>query len=99
MMDGTEDGTEAREEYVMMVNQIFDSEEQGYKHYNSYAKEKGFSVRLDDKVYVLGTKELKGKHFVCSKEDYHLQKYFEATDQKREPRALTRCGSKAMLEI
>ena len=28
-----------------------------------------------------------------------MQKYFEASDQKREPRALTRCGCKAMLEI
>ncbi|KAM0826216.1 hypothetical protein ACQ4PT_069027 [Festuca glaucescens] len=97
-MDATDDVTEAREEYLMMVNQIFDSEEQGYEHYNSYAK-KGFSVRLDDKVYVVGTKELKGRRFVYSKEGHRLQKYFEATDQKREPRAPTRCGCKAMLEI
>ncbi|KAM0856570.1 hypothetical protein ACQ4PT_049039 [Festuca glaucescens] len=62
-------------------------------------KKKGFSVRLDDKVYVAGTKELKGRRFVCSRESHRLQKFFEATDQKREPRALTRCGCKAMLEI
>jgi hypothetical protein len=99
MMDSADDVTEAREEYLMMVSQIFDSEEQGYEHYNSYAKEKGFSVRLDDKAYVAGTKELKGRRFVCSSEGHRLQKYFEATDQKREPRALTRCGCKAMLEI
>jgi hypothetical protein len=41
MMDASDDVTEAREEHLMRVNQIFDSEEQGYKHYNSYAKEKG----------------------------------------------------------
>jgi hypothetical protein len=46
MMDATDDVT--REEYLMMVNQIFGSEEQGYEHYNSYVKEKGFSVRLDN---------------------------------------------------
>jgi hypothetical protein len=46
MMDGTGE-TELREEYITMVSQIFDSEEQGYEHYNKHAKEKGFSVRLD----------------------------------------------------
>ncbi|XP_047086325.1 uncharacterized protein LOC124697833 [Lolium rigidum] len=46
MIDGTGE-TELREEYITMVSQIFDSEEQGYEHYNKYAKEKGFNVRLD----------------------------------------------------
>jgi hypothetical protein len=36
-MNGTDDETEAREEYFMIVSQIFDSEEQGYEHYNRYA--------------------------------------------------------------
>jgi hypothetical protein len=39
--------TEVREEYITMVSQIFDSEEQGYEHYNKYVKEKGLNVRLD----------------------------------------------------
>ena len=98
-MDCSDDFIEEREEYLMMVSQIFENEEQGYEHYNKYAKEKGFSVRKDDKEYVKGTKELKRRRFCCSKEGYRLQKYFEGTDQKREPRALTRCGCKAMLEI
>jgi hypothetical protein len=38
-----------REEYYMMISQIFESEEQGYEHYNGYAEAKGCSVRLDDK--------------------------------------------------
>ena len=45
MMDATDDVTEAREEYLMMVNQIFDSEDQGYEHYNSYAKGKGWTIK------------------------------------------------------
>jgi zinc finger SWIM domain-containing protein 3 len=98
-MDSSDNIIEEREEYFMMVSQIFESEEHGYKHYNRYAKAKGFSVRLDDKEYVPGTKEVKGRRFCCAKEGYRLKKYFEATDQKREPRALTRCGCKAMLEI
>jgi hypothetical protein len=51
------------------------------------------------KEHFAGTKELKRRRFVCSNEGHHLQKYFEATEQKREPRALTRCGCKAMLAI
>jgi hypothetical protein len=68
MMDVFDYVTEAREEYFMVINQIFDSEGQGYEHYNRYAKEKGFSVRSDDKEYVPRTKELKASRFVCSKE-------------------------------
>jgi hypothetical protein len=33
---------------------------------------------------VNGPKELKGRCLVCSKEGYRLQKYFEATDQKKD---------------
>ena len=98
-MDGHSASLEEIEEYHMMVSQMFASEKQGYEHYNRYARAKGFSVRLDDKEYVKGTREVKARRFCCSKEGHRLEKYFQATDQKREPRALTRCGCKAMLEI
>jgi hypothetical protein len=48
-----------REEYYMMVSQIFESEEQGYEHYNRYAEAKGCSVRLDDKECHWEPKNLK----------------------------------------
>ena len=73
-MDCSDDFIEEREEYLMMVSQIFENEEQGYEHYNRYAKEKGFSVRKDDKEYVKGTKELKRRRFCCSKEGYSTLK-------------------------
>lgn len=57
-MDGI-DEAEAREEYIMTVNQIFNSEEQDYEHYNKYAKEKEFSVRLDRKSMWMGPKKSK----------------------------------------
>ncbi|PNT73648.1 hypothetical protein BRADI_2g61631v3, partial [Brachypodium distachyon] len=98
-MDGYNASMEEMEEYHMMVSQMFGSVEEGYEHYNSYAKSKGFNVRLDDKEYISGTMELKRRRFCCSKEGYRLEKYFVAKDQIREPRALTRCGCKAMLEI
>lgn len=44
-MDATDDVTR---EIFDDGQSDFGSEEQGYKHYNSYVKEKGFSVRLDN---------------------------------------------------
>lgn len=43
------------EEYHMVVSQEFGSEEEGYEFYNNYAKEKGFSIRHDDKECMPGT--------------------------------------------
>lgn len=39
---------EELEEYYMVVNQTFRSEEEGYKYYNAYALLKGFGVRKED---------------------------------------------------
>jgi zinc finger SWIM domain-containing protein 3 len=39
------------------------------------------------------------RRLCCSYEGYRLLKYFERTDQIKEPRALTRCGCEAKLEI
>jgi hypothetical protein len=40
-MDASDDVKERRQEYRMMVSQIFQSVEEGYEHYNRYAKAKG----------------------------------------------------------
>jgi hypothetical protein len=82
-MDTSGDATKEREEYYMMVSHIFESKEQGYEHYNRYVKEKGLVSDWTIKS-VNGPKELKGRCLVCSKEGYYLQKYFEATDQKKD---------------
>ncbi|KAF2940320.1 hypothetical protein DAI22_03g263500 [Oryza sativa Japonica Group] len=76
---------EDQEEYKMMGTMVFSSEEEGYRFYLDYAKGKGFSIIW--------------RQFVCSCEGYRELKHFERTDQKREPRALTRCGCLAKLEI
>lgn len=72
-MDGHSASLEEIEEYHMMVSQIFASEKKGYEHYNRYARAKGFSVRLDDKEYVKGTREVKARRFCCSKEGHRLE--------------------------
>ncbi|KAM0830000.1 hypothetical protein ACQ4PT_066510 [Festuca glaucescens] len=98
-MEGNIPSAEGKEEYRMMVTQIFGSQEDAYEYYNSYASWKGFSVRKDDVKYMGGTNIVVRRRFCCSKEGYRLRKYFETSDQKREPRALTRCGCDAELEI
>ncbi|XP_062211569.1 protein FAR1-RELATED SEQUENCE 5-like [Phragmites australis] len=87
------------EEYNSVVNQMFVSEKDGYKFYNSYAAKKGFSVRKEKVRYKAGTKKMKWRRFCCSSEGHRLLKFFERTDQQREPRALTRCGCNAKLDI
>jgi hypothetical protein len=58
-MDAPGDATKERDEYYMMVIQIFESKEQGYEHYNGYAEAKGCSVRLDDEECHWERKNLK----------------------------------------
>ncbi|XP_062233641.1 protein FAR1-RELATED SEQUENCE 5-like [Phragmites australis] len=87
------------EEYNSVVNQMFVSEKDGYKFYNSYAAKKGFSVRKEKVRYKAGTKKMKWRRFCCSSKGHRLLKFFERTDQQREPQALTRCGCNAKLDI
>ncbi|CAL4937464.1 unnamed protein product [Urochloa decumbens] len=86
------------EEYNIVANQTFKREEDFYEFYNSYAKNKGFSIRKD-KVRRNGRDEVILRSYVCSCEGYRELKHFERTDTKRQPRALTRCGCMAMLEV
>ncbi|KAF2930196.1 hypothetical protein DAI22_05g114801 [Oryza sativa Japonica Group] len=75
---------EDQEEYKMIGTVVFSSEEESYKFYLDYAKGKSFSVRKNN----LKRKdaEIIWRQFVCSY-------------QKREPRALIRCGYLAKIEI
>ncbi|KAL6591971.1 hypothetical protein ACP70R_049663 [Stipagrostis hirtigluma subsp. patula] len=99
-MDGKKHVTlEEMEEYNGVVNQICKTEDEFFEFYNSYAETKGFSVRKGKVRYRPGTKEVIWRRFLCSCQGHRELKYFERNDQKREPRALTRCGCKARLDI
>jgi len=87
------------EEYNYVANQTFNTEEDFFEFYNAYAFRKVFSVRKDRIRYKLSTKEVTWRRFVCSCEGYRDEKHFERTDQKRQPRALTRCGCNARLDV
>jgi zinc finger SWIM domain-containing protein 3 len=86
-------------EYNSVANQTFLREKDFYEFYNNYAKYKGFSVRKSKVRYKTGTKEVIWRRYMCSSEGYRSVKYFERTDQKRQPRPLTRCGCTAMLDV
>ncbi|CAN6242184.1 unnamed protein product [Urochloa humidicola] len=93
------DSLEQLNEYKSVASQTFFREEDFYDFYNQYALDKGFSIRKDDARYKRGTKEVICRRFVCHGEGYRLRKFFERTDRKRKPRALTRCGCTARLDV
>ncbi|PUZ38541.1 hypothetical protein GQ55_9G205600 [Panicum hallii var. hallii] len=87
------------EEYNYVANQTFNTKEDFFKFYDAYALHKGFGVRKDKVSYKPSTKEVTWRRFVCSCEGYRMEKHFERTDQKRQPRALTRCECNARLDV
>nr|XP_034593737.1 protein FAR1-RELATED SEQUENCE 5-like isoform X3 [Setaria viridis]XP_034593738.1 protein FAR1-RELATED SEQUENCE 5-like isoform X3 [Setaria viridis] len=90
---------EETKEYRCIVDQTFTREEDFYEFYNDYAYHKGFSIRKGRVRYKTGTKEVIWRRLMCSCEGYRSVKYFERMDQKRQPRALTRCGCTARLDV
>ena len=90
---------EEHDEYLRVVSKTFRSEDEGYQFYNEYAKVKGFSVRKEEVKYLPGTATIFRRLYTCFKEGYRSLANFERADPKRTPRALTRCGCPAHLEI
>jgi hypothetical protein len=77
-------------EFERVVSHTCLSDKEFFEFYNSYAREKGFSIRKDKPRWKPGTKELVWRKFCCSREGYRRTKWLEKKDQKREPRALSR---------
>ena len=96
-MDAHHISLEEIEEYYQVVSLTFKSEEEGYEFYNKYARSKGFGVRKDD-VKPKGGIIIR-RLYVCCKQGYRAKKHFGRLDRKRKPRALTRCGCDARLQI
>ncbi|XP_028069925.1 protein FAR1-RELATED SEQUENCE 5-like [Camellia sinensis] len=82
-----------------ILEQKFDSVEDGEAFYNAYAKAKGFSIR---KSRFNTNKEGKvvSRLWLCSREGQRLPKYLDRVAEKsRAPKALTRVGCKAQFRI
>ncbi|XP_028107996.1 protein FAR1-RELATED SEQUENCE 5-like [Camellia sinensis] len=82
-----------------ILEQKFDSIEDGEAFYNAYAKAKGFSIR---KSRFNKNKEGKvvSRLWLCSREGQRLPNYLDRVAEKsRAPKALTRVGCKAQFRI
>jgi hypothetical protein len=86
-------------EYERVVSHTCASEQEFYKFYNSYAREKGFSIRKSDKRCKPGNNEVIWRKYCCSREGYRSSQWFQRNQTQRELRALTRCGCAAKLEV
>ncbi|CAL5359748.1 unnamed protein product [Camellia sinensis] len=83
----------------VILEQKFDSVEDGEAFYNAYDKAKGFSIR---KSRFNTNKEGKvvSSLWLCSREGQRLPKYLDRVAEKsRAPKALTRVGCKAKFRI
>ncbi|KAL6620300.1 hypothetical protein ACP70R_035439 [Stipagrostis hirtigluma subsp. patula] len=82
-MDGnTCASLEELEEYNSVISQTFRSEQEFYKFYNSYAEDKGFSVRKEKVRREPSSGEVTWRRFCCSCEGYRSVECFERTDKK-----------------
>jgi len=90
---------EALLNYHQIVSKTFRSEEEGYGFYNSYALDRGFTVR---RCYVerdTTTKEICVRKFVCGRQGFREAKHLNKAIKKRKPRNLSRCGCLAKMVI
>ncbi|KAJ1423163.1 FAR1 DNA-binding domain [Sesbania bispinosa] len=76
----------------------FGSRDVAFDFYDMYAKKKGFAARRWN-VVKNKNGEVSQQTFVCFKQGYRLDKYLKRKNQKRVPRALTRCGCNALLHV
>ena len=92
---------ESMAEYREIASKMFDSEDEGFQFYNSYALKKGFSVRKDYVEWDGAKKEIIFRKLVCSREGCREEKHMKRKreDRKRRPRNITRVGCKAKLVI
>jgi zinc finger SWIM domain-containing protein 3 len=86
-------------EYDAIVRKMFGNEEEGFQFYNSYAKEKGFSVRRSYCEWDNGHNEMTLQKFVCSCEGFCEEKELKRENRKRKAWNITRVGCRAKLVI
>jgi hypothetical protein len=86
-------------EYERVVSHTCGSEQEFYMFYNSYDKEKGFSIRKSNKRHKPGRNEVIWRRYCCSHQGYKQSVWFERDQTQRETRAFTGCGCAAKLEV
>ncbi|CAN6275242.1 unnamed protein product [Urochloa humidicola] len=87
------------DEFWNIANKIFVSEEDAFLFYNKYAWDKGFGVRKEKVRRSKPSGALLFRRFVCARQGERHGKWLNKEDYSRRPRALTRCGCRALIEI
>lgn len=99
MFHSVEEDNVALDEYWNIVQMNFQTEDECYNFYNSYAKRKGFSVRKDIVRREKRVGAIEYRRFVCSKEGIRDPSLVKPEDRVRRERALTRMECPASLSI
>lgn len=86
------------------VNMEFASEDDARNFYNAYAKQTGFSIRVNSYYRSKKDNSIISREFCCSKEGYRREKRakkIESNDElkRRRARAITREGCKALMTV
>ncbi|XP_010277968.1 PREDICTED: protein FAR1-RELATED SEQUENCE 5-like isoform X2 [Nelumbo nucifera] len=86
------------EEWIPKIGMIFNTVDEAYEFYNTYAGRVGFSARKDNRVLCKRTCQIRFSKFCCSREGRRRD-----TDKRRlnvkNRRAETRCGCMAAMKI
>ena len=84
-----------RDDHKPKSGQGFESLDDAHEFYNNYAKEAGFSVRINYSRKNKETNEILRKEYVCSKEGVPAK----GLGEKKRHRGITREGCKAKLAV
>ena len=80
-----------------LFNKVVHNADEAYALYNNYALRMGFSIRKGKPRYCNGTKNIKQREFLCSKEGFKLDEDF--CKDKYSKRLETRTGCKAFVRF
>ncbi|XP_075663021.1 protein FAR1-RELATED SEQUENCE 5-like [Castanea sativa] len=80
-----------------LLNMVVHNADEAYALYNDYALRMSFSLRKGKPRYYNGTKNIKQREFLCSKEGFKLDEDF--CKEKYSKRLETRTGCKAFVRF
>ena len=80
-----------------LLDKVVNSEDEAYALYNDYALRIGFSIRKGKPRYFSGSKNIRQREFLCSKEGFKLDE--DPHDEKKWNKLETRTGCKALIRF
>ncbi|KAL6858786.1 hypothetical protein ACP4OV_017788 [Aristida adscensionis] len=87
------------DEFWNIANKTFQTEDEAFCFYNSYARDKGFTIRREKVRRAKHSGALLFRRFVCGREGERQAKFLNTDSISRRPRALTRCHCPTLLDI